>query len=160
MNVATVHSAVMRMTLMAPITAAPPNTRPGVTMFPLLLLLPDALPSWPNRSLTVEKTPSALRIRYRIPIATIQMNNSAIESTSEILNADQMSTCRSCSLARRGPRPAALPWPLPGAGRPVGREAVAVAAPAPDSPPGTDAPPAGGTGAVAGGGAAGGAARA
>src|SRR4051794_14053254 len=44
-----------------------------------------------------------------MPIATIQMKNSAIDSTSEIFRADQVSMCRSCSRARRGPRPAALP---------------------------------------------------
>src|SRR4051812_1218677 len=33
------------------------------------------------------------------------MKNSAIASTKEILKADQVSTCRSCSRARRGPRP-------------------------------------------------------
>src|SRR5687768_2270920 len=41
------------------------------------------------------------------------MKNSAIDSTSEILNADQMSMCRSCSRARRGPRPPALAGPRP-----------------------------------------------
>src|SRR3954447_21332845 len=40
-----------------------------------------------------------------MPTATIQMKNSAIDSTSEIFRADQVSMCRSCSRARRGPRP-------------------------------------------------------
>src|SRR3954454_8032497 len=107
MNVPTVHSAVIRITLIAPMTAAPPNTMPGV-MTSLPPPEPDALPSWPNRSLRVLKTPSPERTPNRIPSATIQMKNSAIDSTSEILNADQMSMCRSCRRARRGPRPAAL----------------------------------------------------
>src|SRR3954447_2734631 len=33
------------------------------------------------------------------------MKNRAIDRTSEIFNADQVSMCRSCSRARRGPRP-------------------------------------------------------
>src|SRR3954469_10140363 len=121
MNVPTVHSAVIRMTLIAPMTAAPPNTMPGV-MTSLPPPEPDALPSWPNRSLRVLKTPSPERTPNRIPTATIQMKNSAIDSTSEILNADQMSMCRSCRRARRGPRPAALagrPGRPPAAGAPV-----------------------------------------
>src|SRR3954468_20322846 len=40
-----------------------------------------------------------------MPTATIQMKNSAIDSTSEIFSADHVSMCRSCSRARRGPRP-------------------------------------------------------
>src|SRR4029453_14361907 len=40
-----------------------------------------------------------------MPTATIQMKNSAIDRTSEIFSADQVSMCRSCSRARRGPPP-------------------------------------------------------
>src|SRR4051794_9210929 len=51
------------------------------------------------------------------------MKNSAIDSTSEILNADQMSMCRNCRRARRGPRPAAFrprpDWPRLLAGAPA-----------------------------------------
>src|SRR3954447_6688382 len=59
----------------------------------------------------VENTPREFSTTYRIAIAMIQMKNSTIDRTSEILNADQMSMCRSWSRARRGPRPAALPLP-------------------------------------------------
>src|SRR3954468_15010548 len=65
------------------------------------------------------------------------MKNSAIDSTSEILNADQMSMLRSCSRARRGPRPALPPRPgrlpcafLAGAAA-GGAPAAATVAPAP-----------------------------
>src|SRR3954453_6508103 len=67
-------------------------------------------------------------------MATIQMKNSAIDSTSEILNADQMSMCRSCRRARRGPRPAlaARPTRPPCAFFAAGEEPViAPAAPVP-----------------------------
>src|SRR3954452_6506461 len=105
MNVPTVHSAVMRTTLMAPMTAAPQNTRPGViTSPPPPPPDPEADPSWPNRSFRVLKTPRALSTPYRTATATIQMKNSAIDRTSEIFSADQVSMCRNCSRARRGPR--------------------------------------------------------
>src|SRR3954447_23929388 len=77
------------------------------------------------------------------------MKNSAIDSTSATLNADQMSTCRNCSRARRGPRPAALagrpprPWAF-FAGDEAAVDAAAPDAPAPDAPapdaPAPDAP--------------------
>src|SRR4051812_43940558 len=81
-----------------------------------------------------------------MPIATIQMKNSAIESTSEIFSADQVSMCRSCSRARRGPRPAALP----------GRRAdvtagASVAAAVVEDPRKEPDPVAGGTGGAPGG---------
>src|SRR4051812_49850489 len=41
------------------------------------------------------------------------MKNSAIERTSEIFRADHVSMWRSCSRARRGPRPPALAGPRP-----------------------------------------------
>src|SRR5947209_15810649 len=99
----------------------------------------------------VENTPREFSTTYRIAIAMIQMKNSTIDRTSEILNADQMSMCRSCSRARRGPRPAALPLPprafaAPPAGRAVG---AAVRA----GPPGGGAD--GGAGRAAAGAAAG-----
>src|SRR4051794_12671306 len=47
-----------------------------------------------------------------MPTATIQMQNSAIDSTREIFSADQVSMWRSCRRARRGPRPAARPRSL------------------------------------------------
>src|SRR3954451_8591207 len=63
------------------------------------------------------------------------MKNRAIDNTSEILNADQMSMCRSCRRARRGPRPAAL------AARPPPRAFVAAAGgPAAAPAPGGGAP--------------------
>src|SRR5687767_1495907 len=93
--------------LIAPMIAAPPKTTPGVITSPVASD-PDTLPTWPNRSFRVSKTPSALRTPYRTPTATIQMKNSAIDSTSEIFSADQVSMCRSWRRARRGPRPLAL----------------------------------------------------
>src|SRR5437763_16333168 len=60
-------------------------------------------------------TPIPLSTRYSTPTETIQMKNSAIERTSEIFRADHVSMWRSCSRARRGPRPPALaagPRPL------------------------------------------------
>src|SRR5215212_2380256 len=48
-----------------------------------------------------------------MPTATIQMKNIAIDRTSEIFSADQVSMCRNCRRARRGPRPAALPGVRP-----------------------------------------------
>src|SRR4051794_443628 len=47
-----------------------------------------------------------------MPTATIQTKNSAIDSTREIFSADQVSMCRSCSRARRGPRPAPRTLPV------------------------------------------------
>src|SRR4051812_12012603 len=82
------------------------------------------------------------------------MKNNAIDSTSAILNADQMSTCRNCSRARRGPRPAALAGrpPRPWAFLAGGEAAVDAAAPdatAPDAPaPDATAPDAGAAGAA------------
>src|SRR3954449_12781939 len=53
------------------------------------------------------------------------MKNSAIERTSEIFSADQVSMCRSCSRARRGPRPGTRDGPRAWAPRPlVGSVAV------------------------------------
>src|SRR3569833_3501318 len=52
------------------------------------------------------------------------MKTNAIDSTSEILNADQMSRCRSRRRARRGPRPAALPRRPPCAFAAAGEEPV------------------------------------
>src|SRR6478672_5750230 len=87
-----------------------------------------------------------------MPTATIQMKNSAIDRTSEIFSADQVSMCRSCRRARRGPRPPALPGARPRPPRPpavVSLTAVAVPAPPnapnPTSVPGAAAPAAGGT---------------
>src|SRR3954469_16933170 len=117
MNVPTVHSAVMRTTLMAPMTAAPQNTRPGVmTSPPPPPPDPEADPSWPNRSFRVLKTPRALSTPYRTATATIQMKNSAIDRTSEIFSADQVSMCRNCNRARRGPRLFADPRTRPRTG--------------------------------------------
>src|SRR5215218_11075330 len=48
-----------------------------------------------------------------MPTATIQMKNSAIDRTSEIFSADHVSMWRSCSLARRGPRPLCRAGPRP-----------------------------------------------
>src|SRR5215213_1301740 len=80
-----------------------------------------------------------------MPTATIQMKNSAIDSTSEIFRADQVSMCRSCSRARRGPRPAPLRPRAPTVvGEPLGWAVVAPAAAGP-------APVAGGTGGAPGG---------
>src|SRR5690348_2613899 len=56
------------------------------------------------------------------------MKNRAIDSTSEILSADQVSMCRSCSRARRGPRLLPIPRPRPRAGV-VASAADAAAAP-------------------------------
>ena len=47
------------------------------------------------------------------------MKNSAIDRTSEIFSADQVSMCRSCRRARRGPRLFAGPRPRPRAGAPA-----------------------------------------
>src|SRR4051812_29754144 len=125
MNVPTVHSAVISTMLMAPITAAPPKTMPGVTTSPPPLD-PDAEPSCPNRSLRVSNTPSALRTPYSTPTATIQMKNSAIDRTSEIFSADQVSMCRNCRRARRGPRLFAVrPRPRTGGATPAGAVVVA-----------------------------------
>src|SRR3954453_17608946 len=79
------------------------------------------------------------------------MKNSAMDSTSEILNADQVSMCRSCSRARRGPRPA-LP-PFPRAGRALTRAPVGTADVAPVTGPGArpGPEPGGGTGGAASG---------
>src|SRR3954447_7376302 len=87
------------------------------------------------------------------------MKNNAIDSTSAILNADQMSTCRNCSRARRGPRPAALagrpprPWAFlagdEAAVDAAAPDATAPDAPAPDAPaPDAPAPDAGAAGAA------------
>src|SRR3954453_2643932 len=62
-----------------------------------------------------------------MPTAIIHTQNSAMDSTSEIFSADQVSTCRSCSRARRGPRPTprlAVFSRAASAGRSVGREAA------------------------------------
>src|SRR4051812_49833928 len=105
-----------------------------------------------------------------MPTAIIQTQNSAMDSTSEIFSADQVSTCRSCSRARRGPRLTprlALPADAaPSARAAAGREAASIGrAPAggrvtawvesigswapvgvPVRPPAARPPPEGGTG--------------
>src|SRR5688572_20858043 len=74
------------------------------------------------------------------------MKNMAIDSTNEILKADQMSMCRNCRRARRGPRPPALPP------RPRRRDALPASGAAGPDAPATGAAPAavgmGGTGAA------------
>src|SRR5215207_4628617 len=77
--------------------------------------------------------------------ATIQMKNSAIDSTSEIFSADQVSMCRSWRRARRGPRP---DRPRPREPRPDGAAASPLRASAAAVAGGTaaDAPVGGGTG--------------
>src|SRR4051794_3287433 len=58
------------------------------------------------------------------------MKNSAIDRTSEIFRADQVSMCRSCSRARRGPRPGlAGPRGVRGADLSAGRSAGRAGAP-------------------------------
>src|SRR5512132_2990287 len=72
-----------------------------------------------------------------MPTATIQMKNSAIDRTSEIFSADQVSMCRSCRRARRGPRLFAV-RPRPRGGAP-GSAAGAPAATVPELAPGPPA---------------------
>src|SRR5215218_4746458 len=90
-----------------------------------------------------------------MPTATIQMKNSAIDRTSEIFSADQVSMWRSCSRARRGPRPPPRADPRPRTPR-APPALVSVAAPltallAAAGGTAADPPVAGGTGGAPGG---------